>query len=70
MPIYEFHCEKCGQDSEILIQSRDWKGAKCPQCGSTKLDKKFSTFAAANAGGAAPSGKRKRGGCGSGCGCH
>lgn len=51
MPIYEFHCEKCEQDSEILIRSRHWEGTKCPRCGSTKLAKKFSTFASAGAGG-------------------
>ncbi len=50
MPIYEFHCEKCEADSEILVRSSDWKVAKCPQCGSTKLTKKFSVFASATAG--------------------
>jgi putative FmdB family regulatory protein len=70
MPIYEFHCEKCGKDSEILVRASDWKGAKCPQCGSTKLEKKFSVFASAGAAASpAPSGKSK-GGCGPGCGCH
>lgn len=52
MSIYEFHCEKCERDSEILVRSSDWKGTKCPNCGSTKLAKKFSVFASANAGGA------------------
>ena len=70
MPIYEFHCEKCEQDSEILIRSNDWKGNKCPHCGSTKLAKKFSTFASATAGAtAAPapaSCATKPGGCGCG----
>jgi len=51
MPIYEFHCEKCEQDSEILVRSRHWEGTKCPRCGSPKLAKKFSTFASARAGG-------------------
>jgi putative FmdB family regulatory protein len=50
MPIYEFHCEKCGQDSEILVRSSDWSGTKCPHCGSGRLGKKFSTFAAAGGG--------------------
>jgi len=50
MPIYEFHCEKCEQDSEVLVRSRHWKGTKCPRCGSTKLAKQFSTFAPAGAG--------------------
>lgn len=71
MPIYEFHCEKCGKDSEILVSSSDWKGTKCPECGSTRLEKKFSVFASANAdGGTGASPKRGGGGCGPGCGCH
>jgi putative FmdB family regulatory protein len=45
MPIYEFHCQKCEKDSEILIRSKDWKGTKCPHCGSPKLSKKLSVFA-------------------------
>jgi putative FmdB family regulatory protein len=45
MPIYEFHCEKCERDSEILVRSSDWKGTKCPHCGSTRLEKKLSVFA-------------------------
>ena len=51
MPIYEFHCEKCERDSEILVRSSAWKGTACPHCGSKKLSKKFSTFAAAGSGG-------------------
>lgn len=50
MPIYEFHCEKCGRDSEIFVRSSVWSGTKCPNCGSGKLDKKFSTFASAGPG--------------------
>jgi putative FmdB family regulatory protein len=73
MPIYEFHCEKCGQDSEILVRSSDWSGTKCPHCGSSKLDKKFSTFASSNAGESSP-GKSSGGGghhcCGGGCHAH
>jgi len=73
MPIYEFNCEKCGRDSEILVRSSDWSGAKCPHCGSSRLDKKFSTFAAAGTGGAGAgspacgTGGPDRGGC---CGGH
>jgi putative FmdB family regulatory protein len=50
MPIYEFHCKKCGRDSEILVRSSNWSGTKCPHCGSATLDKKLSNFAAAGAG--------------------
>ncbi|SPE56345.1 Regulatory protein, FmdB family [Verrucomicrobia bacterium] len=50
MPIYEFHCEKCEKDSEVLVRSSDWKGTTCPHCGSKRLDKKLSVFASANGG--------------------
>ncbi|MGD0351409.1 MAG: zinc ribbon domain-containing protein [Verrucomicrobiota bacterium] len=72
MPIYEFHCEKCGRDSEILVRSTDWKGTTCPHCGSAKLAKKLSVFASANAGGnPAPSGNSGGGHCcRGGCHCH
>jgi putative FmdB family regulatory protein len=70
MPIYEFHCGKCEKDSEILVRSSNWKGAKCPVCGSTRLTKKLSVFASqtVEASGGAPAcamgGPRK-----TGCGC-
>ena len=73
MPIYEFHCDKCERDSEILVRSSDWSGTKCPHCGSAKLAKKFSTFAAAGSDSNSPAcetgGSSGRGGC---CGgrCH
>jgi len=71
MPIYEFHCDKCGRDSEILVRSANWSGTKCPHCGSSKLDKKFSTFAAASAAQSSPAKKSGGGHCCSGaCGCH
>lgn len=71
MPIYEFHCEKCSQDSEILVRSSDWKGTKCPHCGSEKISKKFSTFAASGAEKSSPAKKSGGGhGCGGGCACH
>jgi len=65
MPIYEFHCDKCEQDSELLVRSSKWKGTKCPHCGSAKLSKKLSVFA--SSGGGRPSAKRSCNGNGS-CG--
>ena len=70
MPIYEFHCEKCGRDSELLVRSTDWKNSECPHCGSKKLSKKFSTFAAAGAGGKSSPGNGGGHCCGGGCHCH
>ncbi|HVM46576.1 MAG TPA: zinc ribbon domain-containing protein [Candidatus Acidoferrum sp.] len=68
MPIYEFHCSHCERDSEILVRSSRWKGAKCPHCGSTKLSKKLSVFASAGGGSAASEAPACEGGSGS-CGC-
>ena len=45
MPIYEFHCDDCDRDSEVLVRSSEWRGTKCPHCGSVKLEKKLSVFA-------------------------
>ncbi len=71
MPIYEFHCNDCHRDSEVLVRSSDWKGTPCPRCGSKKLAKKLSVFASSggSAGEAAPactSNPRSCGRCGTG----
>lgn len=68
MPIYEFHCEQCRKDSEILVRSSRWQGAQCPRCGSTRLAKKLSVFASTStsSGPAAPACGMEGGG---GCGC-
>lgn len=50
MPIYEFHCDACDKDSEVLVRSSDWKGTRCPHCRSVKLSKKLSVFASAGGG--------------------
>jgi len=72
MPIYEFHCQKCDKDSEILVRSRQWEGTPCPHCGSKKLVKKLSVFASAAGGeraGSAPACESPgSGSCGCCCG--
>jgi putative FmdB family regulatory protein len=71
MPIYEFHCAACEHDSEILVRSSDWRGTTCPHCGSNKLSKKFSVFAASGSdGGEAGSCETGGGGGGGCCGGH
>ncbi len=42
MPIYEYHCPRCGEDFEKLV----YGGAEvaCPKCGCAKPDKKMSAF--------------------------
>ncbi|MCC7373702.1 MAG: zinc ribbon domain-containing protein [Verrucomicrobiales bacterium] len=63
MPIYEFHCEDCGAESEILVRSSDWKGTPCPKCGSKRLKKEFSVFASSGS----DSGPSAAGGAGAEC---
>ena len=69
MPLYEYTCEECGNQSEQLVTN----GAKpnCPDCGSPKLTKLFSIVAAPNRGNSPAGGPARPGGsCGSGCGCY
>jgi len=73
MPIYEFHCAACDEDSEILVRSLDWRGTACPRCGSKKLTKQLSVFAAGGTGaesGSAGACDKGGGGGGSCCGGH
>ena len=44
MPIFEYKCSACGGDFELLVRSSDTDVA-CPECGSSRMDKKFSVFA-------------------------
>lgn len=70
MPIYEFHCAKCEKDSEILVRSSSWKGAKCPHCGSSRLSKRLSVFASAKGESSACEAPAcGNGGGGGACGC-
>ena len=69
MPIYEFHCEQCERDSEVLVRSTRWEGTPCPHCGSKRLVKKLSVFASSGGAeeGAACTGQPKSCGlCGTG----
>ena len=50
MPIFEYRCGKCGHEFEQIVGSSGT--AECPKCGSGKLDKKFSVFAAQTGGSA------------------
>jgi putative FmdB family regulatory protein len=69
MPLYEYHCEACDQDSELLVASN--ATPECPQCGSKRLSKLLSIVAAPSREDASgrPSGPGS-GSCGAGCGCH
>jgi len=45
MPIYEYKCAVCGKVSEFLVKSVKSTKLACPDCGSKKLEKCFSSFA-------------------------
>ncbi|HYA76364.1 MAG TPA: zinc ribbon domain-containing protein [Burkholderiaceae bacterium] len=44
MPIYEYACNTCGNEFELLVRA----GAvpQCPSCHSTELGKRLSVFTA------------------------
>ena len=43
MPLYEYECEECSKQVEILVPNFDSK-AMCPECGSKKLTKLLSVI--------------------------
>ena len=48
MPIFEYHCEECATDFEVLQRTRDTnEPPKCPSCGAQDTKKRFSAFATA-----------------------
>jgi putative FmdB family regulatory protein len=69
MPLYEYHCEDCGRESELLVTSNT--APECPQCGGHRLSKLLSIVAASSREGS-PGGQSgpSAGSCVSGCGCH
>ncbi len=75
MPIFEYTCESCGKDFEMLVRSDTI--IACEACGSVRVKKKLSAFAVnrSSSGTETPScacgcnGGFQRGQCGSGmCG--
>ncbi len=44
MPLYEYHCRKCGKDFEILQKMSEEPKKKCDECGGT-LEKLVSQSA-------------------------
>ena len=41
MPIYEFHCENCGNRFETLVRNQE-EHISCDQCGGSELKKLIS----------------------------
>jgi len=42
MPIYEYKCNKCGEDFEMLVFGN--KPVVCPKCTAEDITKKISSF--------------------------
>lgn len=44
MPFFDFHCADCGRDFELMlsIAERDGKRRACPECGSTRIQRKIT----------------------------
>ncbi|MDD2390625.1 MAG: zinc ribbon domain-containing protein [Desulfobacterales bacterium] len=48
MPIYEYHCDRCGKDFEFLVLGKDQ--AACPFCKNKTVSKLMSTCGFVNKG--------------------
>jgi putative FmdB family regulatory protein len=45
MPIYEYRCEECDADFELLVRSLSQQADPgCPRCGSHRVKKAISLF--------------------------
>jgi putative FmdB family regulatory protein len=46
MPIYEYNCNDCGRDFDLLvIRHSEADSQECPHCGSQQVTRKMSSFA-------------------------
>lgn len=70
MPLYEYACQGCRKEVELLVRS-EAEPLACPECGGEHLTKLFSVPVAhsGSAQASAPSEGPPAGPCGSGCGC-
>lgn len=50
MPLYEYSCEECGKEFEVLVRSMaNHESPTCPECGSTQTRKALSSFCCVDA---------------------
>ena len=75
MPLYEYTCQSCGKSFETIVKHNE--KPDCEFCGSKKVERQLSSFAAHVGGTEIPSCAEggcpgfAGGACGSGmCGCH
>ncbi len=68
MPIYEYACQSCQHEFEMLVPSHKTKVA-CPRCQGGDVEKLFSSFALRGSGGFVESRAAASGMSGGGGGC-
>lgn len=68
MPLYEYDCQGCGKQVEILVRGSE--KVTCPECGSPKLAKRLSVVSVATGSSGSPAPSSMPPSCGTGCGCH
>jgi putative FmdB family regulatory protein len=61
MPLYEYHCDACDANVELLIRNSEQK-PECPQCGGKKLVRLLSVVSGHVAGGPSSAGPMPEGG--------
>lgn len=45
MPVYEFECESCNLQFEMICQYEDIDKIKCPECKSKKVNRSWGSIA-------------------------
>jgi putative FmdB family regulatory protein len=65
MPLFEYACQECAHQFEVLVRGHDVP--ECPACHATNLQRRFSTFAAHTHGAPAERSAAPMGPCGA-CG--
>lgn len=48
MPMYEYKCLDCGKEFLVALSLKEHESgaAKCPSCGSKKVEQEFTSFVA------------------------
>ncbi len=44
MPIFEYKCEDCGTQFDLLVSYSERKNVQCPQCSSSRVEQLLSLF--------------------------
>ncbi len=63
MPIYEYSCDKCGNNFEKLVMAGE--EVKCPKCQSSMVNRQMSAFSTGPGDWGVSPGPSSLGGCGS-----